>query len=258
MLASGPLVGAIETRARLLGGRVTAPLVLTLHAGSAALRCTLELDNQARDHRLRLRCATPGHVETATAGAAFGVARRGVTRPTRKYAGETPVTTAPAHRFVMTDGPEGGIAILAPGFFEYEAEPDSVHVTLLRAVGRLSRDDLPTRTGHAGWPTPVPDAQCLGPERLQLGVTLASLSLRGTSPGPGKTSFCRRALCGSGSRWGSSPARVASSSTATAWCFPLSSHRPTAAASSSGATTQATSPPPASSPSTLPCVPPAG
>ena len=180
MLASGPLVGAIETRARLLGGRVTAPLVLTLHAGSAALRCTLELDNQARDHRLRLRCATPGHVETATAGAAFGVARRGVTRPTRKYAGETPVTTAPAHRFVMTDGPEGGIAILAPGFFEYEAEPDSVHVTLLRAVGRLSRDDLPTRTGHAGWPTPVPDAQCLGPERLQLGVTLASPAL---SPG---------------------------------------------------------------------------
>lgn len=174
MLASGPLVGAIATRARLLGGRVTVRLVLALHAGSAALRCTLELDNQARDHRLRLRCATPGHVEATTAGAAFGVARRSVTRPTRQYARETPVTTAPAHRFVTTDGPEGGIAIFAPGFFEYEAEPDSVHVTLLRAVGQLSRDDLPTRTGHAGWPTPVPEAQCLGPERLQLGVMLAS------------------------------------------------------------------------------------
>jgi len=77
---------------------------------------------------------------------------RGQQYATQSVAGEF---RAPAHRFVMTDGPEGGIAILAPGFFEYEAEPDSVHVTLLRAVGRLSRDDLPTRTGHAGWPTPV-------------------------------------------------------------------------------------------------------
>ena len=84
------------------------------------------------------------------------------------------MATAPAHRFVVTDGPEGGVAIFAPGFFEYEAEPDSVRLTLLRAVGQLSRDDLPTRPGHAGWPTAVPEAQCLGPERLQLGVTLAS------------------------------------------------------------------------------------
>jgi 2-O-(6-phospho-alpha-D-mannosyl)-D-glycerate hydrolase len=174
MLATGPLVGAIETRARLLGGRVTVRLILTLHAGSDALRCTVDLDNQARDHRLRLRCATPGPIEATTAAVAFGVARRSVSRPARQYARETPVATAPAHRFVVMDGPEGGVAIFAPGFFEYEAEPDSVRLTLLRAVGQLSRDDLPTRRGHAGWPTAVPEAQCLGSERLQLGVTLAS------------------------------------------------------------------------------------
>jgi mannosylglycerate hydrolase len=174
VLARGPLVGAIETRTRLLSGRVTASLVLTLHAGSDALRCTLELDNRARDHRLRLRCTALGRVEATMAGAALGVSRRSILRADQRYANETPVATAPAHRFVSANGARGSVVVFAPGFFEYEAESDSVLLTLLRAVGQLSRDDLPTRAGHAGWPTPVPDAQCLGRERLQLGVTLAS------------------------------------------------------------------------------------
>ena len=61
--------------------------------------------------------------------------------------------------------------MLAPGFFEYELAPDGdVRVTLLRSVGQLSRGDLPTRPGHAGWPTATPEAQCLGADRLQLAV----------------------------------------------------------------------------------------
>jgi mannosylglycerate hydrolase len=184
VLARGPLVGAIETRTRLLGGRVTARLVLTLHAGSDALRCTLELDNQARDYRLRLRCAAPGPLEETMAGAAFGVARRSIFHPDRRYANETPVATAPAHRFVAGNGAADSVVVFAPGFFEYGAESGSLLLTLLRAVGQLSRDDLPTRAGHAGWPTQVPDAQCLGRERLQLGFTL-------TSPRPSAAALAR-------------------------------------------------------------------
>jgi hypothetical protein len=37
-------------------------------------------------------------------------------------------------------------------------------------VGQLSRADLPTRPGHAGWPVATPLAQCLGPDRLQLAI----------------------------------------------------------------------------------------
>jgi mannosylglycerate hydrolase len=184
LLAAGPLVGAIETRTRLLGGRVGARLVCSLHAGSDVLRCTLELDNQARDHRLRLRCAAPGRVRATTAGAAFGVARRDVSSPRRAYPRETPVTTAPAHRFVAAHAREGGMVVFAPGFFEYEVRDAAVLVTLIRAVGQLSRDDLPTREGHAGWPIAVPDAQCLGLERLQFGVTL-------TSPDPSPATLAR-------------------------------------------------------------------
>jgi alpha-mannosidase len=45
---------------------------------------------------------------------------------------------------------------------EYEVLDRSIAVTLVRAVGELSRNDLPERPGHAGWPSPTPGAQCIG------------------------------------------------------------------------------------------------
>jgi alpha-mannosidase len=178
VLAAGPLVAAFETGTTLLEGRVAARLVLALHAGSDTLRCTLEIDNRAADHRLRLRCAAGGPVQGTVAGAAFGVERRPLARATRRYPRETPVATAPAHRFVLTQGRGPSLGLLSPGFFEYEADGPSLLLTLLRAVGQLSRDDLPTRPGHAGWPTPTPEAQCLGRERLQFGIVCLSADAR--------------------------------------------------------------------------------
>jgi alpha-mannosidase len=106
------------------------------------------------------------------AGTQFGTVTRAATAaPTGHYARETPVTTAPAQRFVAVADGDRGLAVLAPGFFEYELGANGdLRVTLLRAVGQLSRDNLPTRPGHAGWPTATPSAQCLGPDRLQLAI----------------------------------------------------------------------------------------
>ena len=42
-------------------------------------------------------------------------------------------------------------------------------MTLIRAVGDLSRNDLATRpSGHAGPPVATPAAQCLGLQRFEL------------------------------------------------------------------------------------------
>jgi alpha-mannosidase len=79
---------------------------------------------------------------------------------------------------VLTQGRGHSLGLLSPGFFEYEADGPSLLLTLLRAVGQLSRDDLPTRPGHAGWPTPTPEAQCLGRERLQFGIVCLSADAR--------------------------------------------------------------------------------
>lgn len=178
--AAGPLVAGLEWSLALRGGRghgarhgrVIASIRVEAIGDSAGLACRVSLDNQARDHRLRLRFPTGLAGRPVLAGTAFGVVERPVLRnPKGRHPAETPVRTAPAHRFVAAARGERGIAVFAPGFFEYEwtARGDLL-VTLLRSVGELSRGDLATRPGHAGWPTPTPAAECLGPEVVELGL----------------------------------------------------------------------------------------
>jgi hypothetical protein len=165
-LAAGPLIAALEARGEVRPG-VGARLVVQLHADSPLVRCSLEIDNRATHHRLRARIPVGLADVAAVAGAAFGAAvREAVTADPADYPRETPVRTAPAHRFVAAARGARGLAVLAPAFFEYEWTPaGDLIVTVVRSVGDLSRGDLPTRPGHAGWPTRIPDAQCLGRSR---------------------------------------------------------------------------------------------
>jgi mannosylglycerate hydrolase len=180
-LVGGPLVAALELRWQFAAGRrvrgqglgtIGARMIVSVYAGSPAVRCTLEVDNRASDHRLRLRVPTGLPPGNAVAGAQFGfVERSRVETDGRKYPRETPVATAPAHRYVARAVKSRGLAVLAPGFFEYELDRrGDLMVTVLRAVGQLSREALSTRRGHAGWPVPTPAAQCHGSDRLQLAI----------------------------------------------------------------------------------------
>lgn len=170
-LAAGPLVAALEARRELVRG-IDVRLVVQLFADSPVVRVCIEVDNRNRYHRLRARCATGLAGEPVVAGTAFGtVERTAVQVDPAAYPRETPVQTAPAQRFVAAARGGRGVAVLAPAFFEYEwtSEGDLL-LTLLRAIGDLSRSDLPTRPGHAGWPTAIPDAQCLGLTRIDLAL----------------------------------------------------------------------------------------
>ena len=81
------------------------------------------------------------------------------------------MTTAPAQRFVAAGSNDRGLAVLSPGFFEYEwTARQELILTALRSVGELSRDTLPTRPGHAGWPTPTPDAQETGNHVIEFAI----------------------------------------------------------------------------------------
>jgi alpha-mannosidase len=54
--------------------------------------------------------------------------------------------------------------VFSDGLAEYEVdEHGAVWITLLRAVGELSRHNLPERPGHAGYPVATPAAQSIGP-----------------------------------------------------------------------------------------------
>jgi len=106
------------------------------------------------------------------ADAAFGPVRREpvvVSDDERRI--EAPPPTAPLHRYVSLFGADRGVTVFSDGLAEYEAEPSGdVAVTLVRCVADLSRNDLPERPGHAGWPVPTPEAQMLGPFGAELAI----------------------------------------------------------------------------------------
>ena len=162
VLARGPLVATLEVRSTLAcaSGQVAARLLLTLHADSPALRCTLELDNRATDHRLRLRVPTgvPGRAGGGRRAVRAGERRRLVADGAR-YPRETPVATAPAQRYVaVARGPRAGAA--GAGVLRVRA----------RARRRPARDAaprrgpaLPRRSPHPPRPRGLARADARGP-----------------------------------------------------------------------------------------------
>jgi hypothetical protein len=191
----GPLRGEIECRYRMRvpaalrpdepGGvlsprpaRAGRPVELaltvcfTLDAGAAHLGVRVEGVNTARDHRLRVRFRTGLVSPAVVADAAFGpVAREPAVPDPATATVELPPPTAPLHRWVSLYSGARGATVYGDGLAEYEATLDgAVAVTLVRAVGELSRNDLPERPGHAGWPTPTPEAQCPGPFAARFAV----------------------------------------------------------------------------------------
>lgn len=152
-------------RARRVGREVTIPLRLALRvdAGASLVHVRVRGLNRARDHRLRLRVRTGVREGAVLADAAFGpVERREVVALEEARTMEVPPPTAPLHRHVTLIG-ERAVTLVSDGLAEYEATTSGdLSVTLVRAVGALSRGTLAARPGHAGWPAATPAAQSPG------------------------------------------------------------------------------------------------
>ncbi|HEY8795865.1 MAG TPA: hypothetical protein VIM15_13075, partial [Gemmatimonadaceae bacterium] len=145
---------------RMLAPRAASgTLTLTLDAGAKFVRADIDGDNGLVDHRLRLRVSTDASNADVFADAAFGpVRRKTIVAP--EHSTETPPATSPLARYVTLAARDRGATIYSDGLGEYEAFADgTIALTLLRAVGELSRNDLPERPGHAGWPASTPEAQ---------------------------------------------------------------------------------------------------
>lgn len=169
----GPLVGELvqhwvfETPGEKRGApSADCELAWRVVADSPLVELTVRGSNRAPSHRLRIGFATriPRARASVFADAAFGpIERKPLLVPEEDRRLETPPETAPLHRYVSIFSRNEGVTIHSDGLAEYEVDEEGVvWVTLVRAVGDLSRNDLPERPGHAGWPEDTPAAQCLG------------------------------------------------------------------------------------------------
>jgi alpha-mannosidase len=173
----GPLVAAIG-RDFQVGRRVRGTVYARLDCGSRLVRFAVEGQNLAGNHRLRIIFPLPPGTapRSSVARMHYGpVERLQQTYDMEKYPSEWPVPTAPMHEWVSV---EDGLTVFARGLYEYEITADGrLAVTLFRAVGDLSRDDLTARPGHAAWPTATPEAQERGPFRAELAVATKGLGV---------------------------------------------------------------------------------
>ncbi len=182
--ARGPLRASARVWLRTEGKRNAVRIVatLSLDVDSDTLHVDIRGNNQRRNHRLRVNFNTDvvasggAHSENDVwADAAFGPVRRPpLNIPAHDQLSETVPPTMPMHRWATLSSAERGATLHSDGLAEVEANRESglIALTLIRAVGELSRNDLPERPGHAGWPAEIPQAQALGPFRAKIGLQL--------------------------------------------------------------------------------------
>jgi alpha-mannosidase len=175
--------------------------LVSLYAGVPRVDVTTSIANTAKDHRLRVLFPTSLKVDTAWADTPFYVNERSLAPAPQEwgdtlfatimdmfltyFAHQPPVpgkhlgwfedstTTHAQQTFVdVTDG-KGGLMVASRGLPEYEVLQDparTIAITLLRAIGALSRSDLTTRRGGAGPALQTPGAQCLGMHTCQYAI----------------------------------------------------------------------------------------
>jgi len=133
-----------------------------------------EFDNEAKDHRLSVGATAPVSTTVSIAGQPFHVIERPLKVPSGKNWQQPPATNAPLQGFCAVEDRRGGLAFLTRGLYDYRAAKEgngtALKLTLLRAVGWLSREALPTRPGAAGPVLSTPEAQGLGTHRFEYAI----------------------------------------------------------------------------------------
>ena len=171
--SSAQLDFSIGNRTR--GIRLTATLVLD--ADCDFVRVDVRGHNARRDHRLRMLFSTDVVKcvdRNVWADAAFHPVKR-VTLdvPVLDQQREHVPPTMPMHRWVTVSNAQQGATLHADGLAEVEVKDNGcIALTLLRAIGELSRNDLVERPGHAGWPASIPLAQAQGSFRARSALQL--------------------------------------------------------------------------------------
>lgn len=147
--------------------------VLRLGWELSYIECETEIDNRARDHRLRVYADAGIKTDELWSDGPFEVRKRPVKVPVKPDWKAPPPSVFPHDRWIALSDGNKGLALLSEGLREHAPVcgmgSTGIALTLIRSVGWLSRQDLFTRPGHGGPPIPTPDAQCQGLYRFRYG-----------------------------------------------------------------------------------------
>ena len=133
-----------------------------LYAGMPGVFISTRLENAADDHKLMASFPTGIRAARAYVDESFMIAERDLDLPDSTGWVEDPTALMHQRAFIDRSDGEAGLAGINRGLPSVEVTQDgAIALTLLRAVGWLSRDDLWVRRIAAGPLVPTPGAQCL-------------------------------------------------------------------------------------------------
>ncbi|MFW9828220.1 MAG: alpha-mannosidase [Candidatus Thorarchaeota archaeon] len=161
----------------LMDNRIT--IYISLYKNIKRIDFKIELENNSKDHRIRVLFPTKIKSDKIYADGHFYVVPRKIDLPEADNWEQKPMPTNHQKDFISISNNKGTFAVLNKGLPEYEAikeEDGSITfaVTLLRCVGWLSRDDFQSRYIPAGPSFKTPGAQCLGSHKFELSITTSN------------------------------------------------------------------------------------
>jgi mannosylglycerate hydrolase len=147
---------------------------ISITASSMVVSIVTELDNQAKDHRLRMKIPTGLAATTVRSETLFGAIQRPLRHPAegrdQDWFQMAP-KTFPFREWVAVDDGAAGLAVACRGMYEYESREEggkvSLFVTLLRCLGVMGKHNMPYRKHGTSPGNPTPDAQCQGACRFE-------------------------------------------------------------------------------------------
>ena len=161
--------GTTEDYQRRSAKMVPCPIAtwVTVTHGSPRVDFLTVVENNAKDHRLRVLFPTGIRTDRVHVEAPFEVVERKIVLPEADGWVERPAPEGPQQAFVDVSGGGRGLAMINEGLAEYAAieESDGVvlALTLLRGVGWIGREGFVT----AAYAIPTPEAQCLGRQEFR-------------------------------------------------------------------------------------------
>lgn len=173
--------GRLEVPAYLCGDersaeRVNIPVkyYITLWREMERVDVKLEIDNTAKDHRIRLRIPANIKTDHVISQGHLAVIDRKIERPQMSEEWYQPPTQLlPCREWIAVEDGTNGLAIAFKGMYDYEAimnpfsmEPD-LYVTLLRGFKLMGRINMMQRRVPASEAIDTPQAQCLGVQVME-------------------------------------------------------------------------------------------
>ncbi|MES9683723.1 glycoside hydrolase family 38 C-terminal domain-containing protein, partial [Gottfriedia acidiceleris] len=170
-----------KRKTQIIDGAVNVHIVVHIPNHKPILEVKFEIDNQAKDHRLRVLIPTNIASAFSVSDNQFGSIKRDVVDSAihvweEENWDERPDPIYPMLSYVGLLNDEYGVSVLTNSTREYEIVGEKFNtlaITLFRSVGFLGKEEMVRRPGRpSGIKLPTPDSQMIG--KLLLGLAIAT------------------------------------------------------------------------------------